>query len=527
MAGPWEKYQTAPEAQPAPAEPAGPWAKYAPAAAPVVVAPGEMKPGSRGYADWAAQEARGGKTLPQVSQDPSAFDPAPRPEGEWVPLGSDQPGTPIISDIVRSLYPAEGNTETHEWRPAVPTIVSSVIEALGSAFNAPGDALSGKMNPEIDPSTLAVNPYPDRMVEGAMDMAGLVTGGEMPLAHASGRRAATKGGEAPSSESLKERARAKYKEAEGTGLVVSQPSAKALADNIASEAMKVGLDETLTPGSVAAVKRMQANAGRNMTVEDFQVIRELFGTAAAGNDPKLARDRMIAAQAIEAMDDFLSGVGKTGPAGEPNMAVLAGDGAKAGDALTEARGLYSRAKKGDMIDQAIELAWAKSDRVGLENAIRTEFGILDRAIIKGQIKNLTDDEIAAIQEVARGGSIENALRFVGKAAPTGVVSGALGTLAPVMAGVSIGGPAGAALGAAVPLAGITAKSVAKGISVRNANEASELARRGGPRPKAPLLMPDELAQILSVLGVQAQENDVEPEDDVVKIVVRGGNKEAE
>lgn len=74
MAAPWEKYKAGSS------QAAGPWSKYT-ASAPVAAAPmlSDMppegaKPGSRAYADWAAQQARAGKKLPQVTKmDPKFF----------------------------------------------------------------------------------------------------------------------------------------------------------------------------------------------------------------------------------------------------------------------------------------------------------------------------------------------------------------------------------------------------------------------------------------------------------------------
>ena len=82
----------------------------------------------------------------------------------------------------------------------------------------------------------------------------------------------------------------------------------------------------------------------------------------------------------------------------------------------------------------------------------------------------TRDEQAAIRRVAQGGPLENSARFLGKFAPTGVVSGVLTG----GAGAMIGGPRGAAL----PLAGIGGRYAATRMTLRNVQKADELMRRG-------------------------------------------------
>jgi hypothetical protein len=95
------------------------------------------------------------------------------PGGEWKRLGEGEPGIPIISDITRSLYPVERNSETGEMRPAVPSIVTSAIEAA----KAPGKAVTGEYGLEVDPETGAVAPFTGPMMDDASALAGMATMG--------------------------------------------------------------------------------------------------------------------------------------------------------------------------------------------------------------------------------------------------------------------------------------------------------------------------------------------------------------
>lgn len=127
---------------------------------------------SAGYTDALASASAASRTLqggPGISAD------AP---GEWVTPGEGEGGIPIISDILRSIYPFERNTVTGDFRPAVPKAITGAIDSFGDAFNAPGDALAGKMSAiEIDPVTGAVAPFSTDMLERSANAAGWATGG--------------------------------------------------------------------------------------------------------------------------------------------------------------------------------------------------------------------------------------------------------------------------------------------------------------------------------------------------------------
>lgn len=97
-----------------------------------------------------------------------AADPAlSQPQPEWQAPG-------VLAPIQVGTNP-DGSTAV---RPAVPQVVSGAWSALVNAVTAPGRAASGDpaFQPTIDPTTGAVNAYPDAMVSAATDAAGLMIG---------------------------------------------------------------------------------------------------------------------------------------------------------------------------------------------------------------------------------------------------------------------------------------------------------------------------------------------------------------
>jgi hypothetical protein len=304
----------------------------------------------------------------------------------------------------------------------------------------------------------------------------------------SGRAAATKA--APTVAELEAQAKPLYDAAKQSGLVISQPSVDHFVHGLTSKVMQRGLDPTLTPKSVAAIKRLQDMAGKNMTIEDAMTLREVLGNAAIKTLDGSPKDHGIAVSLLKDFDNFLEGVTTKGPQGQANMAVLAGDAVAAHSNLVAANKLWSKAQKGKMLDLALAEATTKSEGgdISLEKAIRNEFKALELDIVRGDMPGFTPQEIKIIKEVARGAGAQRIARTIGRlkaGGPVGVSSLATtggfaghvlggGNPAAQIAGAALGG--GLALGSGMLGAGgrVAAGRMARG----NAKYASAVARSG-------------------------------------------------
>lgn len=292
----------------------------------------------------------------------------------------------------------------------------------------------------------------DRAVMGALGYA------SQPAAAAS--RAA------PTSDQLKDLSRQLYQQAENAGVVIDPKSFANRVGTIAGAAAKEGIDPTLHPMATAALKRLTnaVEAGQPLALQQLETLRKV-ASGAAGSISK--DERRIARIIVDSLDDYALSLSEAD--------VIAGSaGANVGNMLREARGLWSRASKGEVVEQLIERARNRASQFsgsGYENALRTEF----RNIVQNprRLRLFTPVEQNALRTVARGGPVENMLRYLGKLAPTGAVSGAIGA----GAGAAVGGVPGAI---AVPLAGAAARQGATALTARNARLAAELMRRGGP-----------------------------------------------
>lgn len=305
----------------------------------------------------------------------------------------------------------------------------------------------------------------------------------------------------PAVDELKDSARALYDKAEASGVTFAKSEVKQVADDIAAKAISDGIDPTLHPRATAALKRLQEAAGTGMTVKNAQTMRRVL--AAAAKDPMNPDEARIVGNMLDKFDDMVA-------AKSPELA--------------QARGIYHQAKKGELIEQTIELARIRAGQYGnggMENALRTEFRALARKIVKGQLKGLSKEEIDAINKVAEGGAVENILRWVGKAAPTGIVSAGLSSGVPFTIGTALGGPGAGALAAGATMgAGVLGRSAAGAMTGANAVKAALIARNGGIAPKA---APGGSAVLDALIAAGGSEAPTLPKRLPLEIMVRGGN----
>lgn len=349
-----------------------------------------------------------------------------------------------------------------------------VSDLMGAAMHPLGGAIGGA-GKDIGQLT-GIDPH---RVEAGINTALLAA----PFMKGKAKATATKPA-IPTKEQLATDSKTAYKAAEDAGIEVSEPSFASAKTGLIDALNKEGVDPTLHPKTTAALKRIAETEGP-VTLQKLETLRKISKDAESSIEPA---DRRLAGQVVDHIDDYIERLDTTD--------VVSGDPAKAA-LLKDARNLWSRKRKADVIDELMhraELSAPNFSASGMENAIRTEF----RSLAKNQrkMRGFTKEEQAAIERVAKGGPVENSLRMLGKAAPTGVVSGALSS----GAGLAFGGPIGAV---ALPLAGMLARSGAKKMTLNNAMAAQELMRRGPVRAnEAPSVAQAPAQPILSLPSPQ-------------------------
>jgi hypothetical protein len=264
----------------------------------------------------------------------------------------------------------------------------------------------------------------------------------------------------PTTEQLTQASRDAYAAGKESGVVVPADSfSKALAA-VKSVAKNEGVSAKLHPKTAALLEHLDEASGKDLSITEAENLRRVIQEVAGDLDPVTRKPTADAFRASKMLDVFDDAVDQ--------LSVNA-----------DARALWSRSRKSQMIDDMIERAQnragANYTQAGMETALRQEFKQL--LMNPRRMRGFTKEQKAAIAKVVRGGAIENSLRALGKFDPT---TGGMGTavsvvaaggLAPVTGGASI----------ALPAIGFGAKRLATRATARNVEAAREaLVGRGLP-----------------------------------------------
>lgn len=198
--------------------------------------------------------------------------------------------------------------------------------------------------------------------------------------------------------------------------------------------------------------------GRPVTIAELLTIRNNIRDAAAAPEQK------VASIGMDMLDQFNDLVYKMHPD------------------IQQADDLYWRGKTGELIEQLGQLATSRAGQYsqsGMENALRAEFRLLERQIIKGNVKGLPPELVAEISKVAQGDDIQNFARWVSK----------FGIQNPVTSITGLG--VGLGTGSAIPALAIWggaqgAGAAARALAFEKYAGASALARSGGNLPEVSL-----------------------------------------
>lgn len=273
--------------------------------------------------------------------------------------------------------------------------------------------------------------------------------------------------QAPTVQELKGQAGQQYKFAEDVGAVFKKNSYNQFANKLESTLAKEGLDKALQPRVFAALERIKDTKNSNVTLENMEILRRISQAAGSSAD---ASERRLASIMVDNLDDFVE-------TAQPSQ--LAKGSSEAVSALTDARELWKRAKKTEIIDDLVASAELRAEanfsQSGMENALRRK--LVNLADNPKALRAFTKEEQNAIKVAAKGGPVQNVLRLVGKLAPTGAISAGISG----GAGFALGGPMGAV---GLPLIGGASRLGATQLGLRNIEQLrNRLATGNVPIPQ--------------------------------------------
>lgn len=338
---------------------------------------------------------------------------------------------------VGSQLPALGRLATTAATQAGRNIAGSMAQApLAQTLVSAPSAATGQMVGEATD-----NPLLGMLAGGAVGAAGGIRGQVREVAPTAGQ--------------LKDLSELQYAKATKAGVVVSPESLKSKIPTFTGALKDAGYDPGLHPQINAVIDRLNIETETPKTLKELETLRRIVKAPTKTFDnPDQQR---VAYALLDEFDDYVKNLDPKDLVGK------AKESKTATDALSQARNLYARSKKSDVMSDILERAEIKAGanftQSGLENALRQELKAL--ALNKKRISQFTQTEQDAIKAAAKGGNIQNVMRSIGKYAPTSPIPSSLGGGAGAGIGAMIGGVPGAVIGGAlVPAIGGAGRAIA-------------------------------------------------------------------
>lgn len=436
--------------------------------------------------DAYAEEGR--QALAQSGVRPAGLPGEIVERGAILPFGADAQGKVSLALPEFLEGPRRTIMDLLEGKRTVKEVSGKEIFELGALFAGGGGAsntgagiarASGE-RAATQAAERAAGPAVTQTAKLATELAAEAAPAVTPAAPAAAAAPAARGGlhSTPETLALRGAAKEKFKVLDESNVVVSPSSFGPLTKQIFSEASVKGLDETITPMSNAAIKRLQQLADEPVTLQTLNTMREVAGAAAGA---KLPKDRMIAELVIDKLDNFVGNL----TAKDLAMGTQA-EAAAVAKALTSARATWSEMSKLEMVARLVqraEDAVANRPSLGIENSLRTEF----TALMKNDaaMRKLNPQEQAAVRQITKGAT-KATMRGIGKLAPTGPVSGIFTGGLVTALGAKIGlDPLAAAVVLGPPVAGVTfgARKLAA-VLTQSSVKNLENVIKAGPNPIA-------------------------------------------
>lgn len=276
---------------------------------------------------------------------------------------------------------------------------------------------------------------------------GMLAGGTVGAAGgARGRKVES----APSAQDLKDAATVAYKRSADAGAIIKPDSLQTAGQKIIEKVSnKIQIDPETDTEAMAVIRRLSKIYEQPQTLEQLDLTRQFIRGSIKGDD----RSSTFAKQALKEFDDYINGIDQKD--------ILAGDSKTAIDSLNTARGLWKQSQKVALLDDILQSAdvraGANYSQSGMENALRRK---LVNLADSEDLKFFSKGEQDAIRAAAKGGNLQNFLRWAGKLSPTSVIAGAGGSYL----GASLFGAPGAVI---APIVGAGSKMAATKIGLDN------------------------------------------------------------
>jgi len=383
-----------------------------------------------------------------------------------------------ISSGIKAVAEMPGIDKIIEGSKSAADLLTKIAGATGSFITDPlltAQSLAGKGEIPNTKGAAVGSAIGEAIPETALDAAGLamplragISKIKTPKAIASTASESTKltkqimSEAAPSISRLKDAARETYSKIDDLGVAVKQDSFQNFANQTLKMLERKGLDPDISPKAYAAINRMvKESQSGGVSVSKIDTLRQVAKNAANAIE---GTDKALGSMMVERIDEFLQSL-------NPKK-VVGGQPKEVGQLFKNARDLWGRAKKSELIEDAIERA--SNQASGFENGLRTQF----RSLLnnKKKMKGFTVQEKALLKQVENGTRMANLARLGGKfGLDLKQNTNALGAALGAGAGGVYGGGVGAVV---VPVIGSVSRRLAEKLTVSNVRLAQDLVKAG-------------------------------------------------
>jgi len=278
----------------------------------------------------------------------------------------------------------------------------------------------------------------------------------------------------PLASDIKQQASNLYKQIDDAGVLIKTEPFNEFVNRIKVD-IGSKVREARNPKIADAIRELDEATGSPKTLQKMQDLRESISSLKMSSEPS---DRMFAGKIVEQLDDFMEKIDTT------KLVSPAKGDLEAVKLVPQARNLWKQARKSELLDEIYRNAGIKAtdpfDDVAFSTKLRAEFKNL--ATNKNKLRGFSAEEVKAIEDAAKGGKIENALRSFGRPMQGSVLQGQnVASLSiPALIGFKIGGPLGAGIGAnVVPASKAISRRVAGTLGRQNLQNVIDTIKTGG------------------------------------------------
>lgn len=214
----------------------------------------------------------------------------------------------------------------------------------------------------------------------------------------------------PSEQSLENIADSAFKRAKESGVQIDTDKFVTGAKDLVIDLRSLGYDERAYPKVKAAVDIL-VDPNMPKDLAELKTIRKFISAAQESTDKT---EKMLGTVLKQRFDEYLATMPKE---------TLVGGSKEGLRAWREGQMAHSRLSKSQIFTDMMERAQIEAKNIGVEKSLANQLDALAKN--KKRMKLFTKEEQDLITEAAKGGNVQNALKFIGKFAPTNTVSGFL------------------------------------------------------------------------------------------------------